>query len=131
MTHPQSLHSLLYIHSQLQSHSPSLPPTHLHSDKHFPLMCTHACAHTHTHTHTSCSPLQAQGGRSRAQCPEVPGASTAKCQAGTELGDELRGHGGLPSRTDTLSLRRAGALNTELPQDRRASGARDSPNKPL
>ena len=52
MTHPQSLHSLLYIHSQLQSHSPSLPPTHLHSDKHFPLMCTHACAHTHTHTHT-------------------------------------------------------------------------------
>ena len=43
-----------------------------------------------THTHTSCAPLQAQGGGSWAQCPEAPGASPSKCQAGTELGDKLQ-----------------------------------------
>ena len=101
-------------------------PTHPHKDKHFPFIHTHT--HTHTHTyHTPCAPLQAQGRGGWVQCPEAPGASPAEHQAGKELVDELRGHGGLPSCTETpFPWRRAGALNTELPQNRRASGACDS-----
>ena len=68
----------------------------------FPL--THTHTHSHKHTHTLCAQLQGQGEGSWAQRPEAPGASPAKCQAGTQLGDELRGHRGLPSCTDTLSL---------------------------
>ena len=95
-------------------------PTHPHEDKHFPF------THTHTHLHTPSAPLQAQGGGSWAQCPEARGASPAKRQAGAELGDELRGRGVcLPAQTP-FPWRRAGALSTELPQDRRALGACDS-----
>ena len=98
----------------------------------------HDCSNL-AHTHTHFAPLQGQGEGRRAQCPEAPGASPAKRQAGRELGDELqrtqgvgggRGGGCLPAQTP-FPWRRAGAVNTELPQDRRASVASNSPNKPL
>ena len=64
----------------------------------------------------------AQGGGSWVPCPEAPGASLAKCQVGTKQGDELHKTWGATFLAQTpFPLRRAGALNTELPQDRRTS----------
>ena len=69
VTHPQPLHSLLYIHSQVKSCSTSIPPTQLHSEKHF-----HSHTYMHTqHRDTKCVPLQVKkkGAGFHAQKPQV------------------------------------------------------------
>ena len=98
MTHPQSLHSLLYIHSQLQSRSTSLP---LHSDKHFPLMCTHAGTYTHTHPVLH-SRLKEEGAGLSAQKPQEQVHPNVKQAQSWVI--SCRERRGLPSCTDTLSL---------------------------
>ena len=124
--HTHNPHSHLCIHLQLQSCSTRPLCQLIHTKTSIFHSYTHTHTHTHTHLHTPSAPLQAQGGRSWAQCPEARGASPAKRQAGAELGDELRGRGVcLPAQTP-FPWRRAGALSTELPQDRRALGACDS-----
>ena len=101
-THNPSLTPV--IHFQLQSCSTRPLCQLIHTKTSIFYSYTHTHTHTNTHLHTPSTPLQAQGGGSWAQCPEARGPSPAKRQAGTELGDELRGHGGLPSCTDILSL---------------------------
>ena len=120
MTHPQSLHSLLYIHSQVKSCSTSLPPTQLHSEKHF-----HSQTHTCTHNTETQSVLHSRSRRRElGSMPRSPRCNPAKCQAGAELDDELKKTGGAAFQAKTpFPLRRAGALITELPQDRRTSAA--------
>ena len=128
MTHPQSLHSLLYIHSQVKSCSTSLPPTQLHSEKHF-----HSQTHTCTHNTETQSVLHSRSRRRElGSMPRSPRCNPAKCQAGTELDDELKKTGGAAFQAKTpFPLRSAGALNTELPQDRRTSVACNSHCKAL
>ena len=123
VTHPQSLtHTCVFTSSY--SHVAQDPCAN--SSTRRQAFSIHTHTHTHTHLHTPSAPLHAQGGGSWAQCPEARGASPAKRQAGAELGDELRGRGVcLPAQTP-FPWRRAGALSTELPQDRRALGACDS-----
>ena len=134
MTHSQSLHSRIFtpsynhvaqvsllIHTQTSISQSLFLSLYLTLSLSLSLSLSHT--HTHTHTHTHCATLQAQGEGSWAQCPEAPGANPAKCQAGTELGDKLRGHGGLPSCTDTLSLEKGRSSQYQAAPGQRGFGS--------